>query len=485
MIDVSRKTTKKLNTTLLMSTVFTTLCIGTSAIAADTQTSTALAKEIAALQQQITDLNKKIQGLEISQTTSAAQAKEAAILAAKQETAAAQAKTTPTPWVKGPDGYISVPGSNTAIKLGGRVRVEGEYDAGPSMGDYIVPGSIPLKNVNNQASQSGNTNAHARSSRLSFESLTPTASIGDVKTRIEIDFFNGGTGGSYLPKLRHAYGDAAGFLVGQTDSVFVDMTTLGSNIDYNGILGGVNRQAQVRYTMDMTPAFKFAAALEKPASDYIGSDGTLYTSNDSSNSKGKSSLPDLTAMLKYSGKSGFVTLRGMARQIQYRSLTDGASYNTANDFSAKATAWGVGLSGKFITVGKSAFYAQLNTGQGVGRYIPEIAGEAAYFNPSTKQFNVLKANNALVGYEHYWTDDIRTNIQASYTRVSPPAPAGMTPLTGTTRITQKIKKVFFNIFYTPVKNVETGLEFAHIRRDTVDNKTGSGNRVAVMVSYNF
>jgi hypothetical protein len=359
------------------------------------------------------------------------------------------------------------------------------YDGGPNMGDYMAPQTIPLKGINNASSQSGNTNASARGSRLEFASLTPT-SKGDVKTFVQIDFFGGGsgvgTGSNYNPRLRHAYGTFSGFLVGQTESVFLDVDSLGSNIDANGILGGALRQMQIRYTKELKPDVKFMTAIEKPNSDYIGSDGTLYTSNDATSAKGKSSLPDLTAQLRWTGNAGYIAARGMVRQIQYRSLAD-VGGNANSDFSAKATAWGAGLSGKFVTVGKSGITGQINTGRGIGRYIPEIAGEAAYFNSTTKLFNVLTASNFMIGYEHYWTDNIRSNLQASYTKVS--SPKNPTTLTGTTRITSAVKKAFFNILYTPVKNIETGVEFAHIRRDTIDNKTGSGNRVSFAVTYSF
>ncbi len=480
MIVISKNTAKKLSASLLMSALF----VSSSAIAADPQVNTTLAKEIATLQQQITDMNKKIHGLEVSQTASAEQAKQAVAAAAKMEAAA----QTATPWAKGPDGYITISGSNTAIKIGGRVRGEMMYDGGPNMGDVIIGGAVPLKNLNSAAAQSGHTNASARSSRLNFATLTPTTK-GDVKTLIEIDFFGGGTGTSYNPKIRHAYGTLCDFLVGQTDSVFLDIDATGSTIDANTILGGPLRQMQIRYTKELMTGLKLMTALEKPNSDYIGSDGTLYTSNDATGAKGKSSLPDLTAQLRWTGSAGYIAARGMVRQIQYKNVTDPGTtggQNTANDVSKKATGWGVGLSGKYLTVGKSGIIGQINAGQGIGRYIPEIAGEAVYYNTTTKQFNVLSATNAIVGYEHYWTDEVRSNLLASYTRISPPASGvGFTPLTGTTRITQKIKKVFFNILYNPVKNVEAGVEFAHIRRDTMDNKTGSGNRVSVGVTYNF
>ncbi len=480
-----------------------------SAGAEFSQAGAELSKEIAALQQQIIELNKKVSTMETVQKQSEETTRQTAIAAARQEVATTAVKRADAPatntkaW---PTGYMSVPGTSSAIKIGGFARGDVVYESGPQLGDSIGLGSLPLKGINAAASKQGNTTLNARSSRLNFSSITDT-SRGELKTFIEIDFFGSNAGSTYSPRIRHAYGEYLGVLAGQTLTVFGDVDSLGTNVDINGINGGTLRQPQVRYTMTPMQDVKLMIALERPVTDYTTRDGTLNNAGNmfgssglngtpgvNGTNSGTSAVPDLTAQLKWSGSAGHIALRGVARQLAVKYVTDSSTtggYSAANDFSARATAWGVGIGGKFITVGKSGFFGQINGGDGIGRYIYDLDGQAAFFDPIQRKFQTQRAYNGILGYEHYWQDNLRTNLMASYTRVEVSAYSpGMVnstvaPLSGTTRISNQFKKIMANIIYSPVANMDVGFEVGYFKRETIDHRNGQTVRTQLALTYKF
>eukprot|EP01037_Dinobryon_pediforme_P017334 gene17334-17525_t len=330
---------------------------------------------------------------------------------------------------------------------------------------------------------------------------------GELKTFIEIDFFGSNAGSTYSPRIRHAYGEYLGVLAGQTLTVFGDVDSLGTNVDINGINGGTLRQPQVRYTMTPMQDVKLMIALERPVTDYTTRDGTLNNAGNmfgssglngtpgvNGTNSGTSAVPDLTAQLKWSGSAGHIALRGVARQLAVKYVTDSSTtggYSAANDFSARATAWGVGIGGKFITVGKSGFFGQINGGDGIGRYIYDLDGQAAFFDPIQRKFQTQRAYNGILGYEHYWQDNLRTNLMASYTRVEVSAYSpGMVnstvaPLSGTTRISNQFKKIMANIIYSPVANMDVGFEVGYFKRETIDHRNGQTVRTQLALTYKF
>lgn len=488
---------------LLVSTIVCSALVWSSVKAEESagaelsQAGAELAKEITALQQQITDLNKKVSTMETVQKQSEETTKQTAIAAARREVATSAAGRTDMPAANSkawPTGYMSVPGTSSAIKIGGFARADAVYENGPQLGDSINVAALPLKGINAAASKSGNTTLYARASRLNFASITDT-SKGELKTFVEIDFFGGNSGSTYSPRLRHAYGEYLGVLAGHTATVFGDQDSLGTNIDINGINNGTMRQPQVRYTMNPVQDVKLMVALERPVTDYTAKDGSLNNAGNmfgsgglnnpsgvNGTSAGTSAVPDLTAQLKWTGSAGHVALRGVARQLAVKYVTEGSSTPTT-DYSAKATAWGVGIGGRFITVGKSGVFGQINGGDGIGRYIYDLDGQAAYFDVTQRKFQTQRAYNGIVGYEHYWQDNLRTNLMASYTRVH--TSQFTASLTGTTRVSNQFKKVMANIIYSPVTNMDVGLELGYFKRETVDHKNGQAVRTQLAVTYKF
>ena len=82
---------------------------------------------------------------------------------------------------------------------------------------------------------------------MNLDFLVPTRSGDSYRFFLEMDFF--GTNAT-TPKLRHAYGQAKNFLVGQTFSNFMDPDAGADTLDYQGPNAMVSiRNPQFRYSL--------------------------------------------------------------------------------------------------------------------------------------------------------------------------------------------------------------------------------------------
>src|SRR4030095_6331310 len=107
-------------------------------------------------------------------------------------------------------GSIRIPGSDAAIKFGARVRTAIVLTLDPlGTDDRFLTNSIPV-GVQSTTGEARRTNISARASRLNTEFRTPGGKE-EVRAFFEGDF--GGVDNSF--RLRHAYAQHRGFIVGQ------------------------------------------------------------------------------------------------------------------------------------------------------------------------------------------------------------------------------------------------------------------------------
>ena len=453
------------------------------------------------LQDQFTELSKKLEHLEKTQKHASKEAAEVAVAAAKEEVAITQARS-PMQSRAPREGYKWSSG-NTDINLGAMIKLDAMYDAGAPLGDAINMTALPIKGVDITASKSGNYRMHAKQSQLNVGTLTSTAK-GDVKTYLEIDFFGDNSFvstndrnssvqvSSYAPRLRHAYGEFNGWLAGQTWSNFNDMESLPTTLDASGVTGeSILRQAQLRYTKQVSQTWRVAVALENPVTDYTDAyDLKRYDSSTISQyGSGTQAVPDLTFNARYKVENrGHLSFRVLVRRLVVKGVAGDTANNPAGvAYAGKATAYGFGISGRVYTVGKDSFFVQTNAGDGIGRYIYDGYGMSAAYNATTKKFQKQRMYGALAGYEHYWADNLRSNLAVGQTRVKLDSmiPIAVPTTAGTTRVTSKMQQAFVNLLYKPVPPVEVGIEYGHFKRSTVDEKNGTGDRVQMSVIYKW
>src|SRR5262249_8912114 len=157
---------------------------------------------------------------------------------------------------------------NTKYKWYGFVRLDGIFDFNPIKStDDFVTSSIPIPQGRGQ-----NAVLTPRYSRLGWDTETPWDEMGwTIKTRIEVDFFNGnesGVFGSFPLRLRFAWVDFGPFLIGQAASLFMDYDVFPNVLDYEGPPGMVlMRQPIISAHWNCCENVKVSVGVEHPYSD--------------------------------------------------------------------------------------------------------------------------------------------------------------------------------------------------------------------------
>lgn len=393
------------------------------------------------------------------------------------------------------DGYTMVEANGFTLTFGGRVKADAYYDLDgrqPGTPTGLDVANIPLKGYTGTAPVSlnsykkGNFNYTLNHSRLSMDAKKKFGSI-DVRGFVEFDF-NGNantTTNSLAPRLRHAFFESCGLVIGQTTYAYTDPNSLIFAFDN---LWGSSREATIRYTFKMNKELSLMIAADRPNTQLyqVGTNNAggglspIFTDNSSDTSASKSQFPDGVAFLKYESNGSHLALRGIARDLQVRTKT-GASLGTATtaiareDYKKSILGWGVGVSGKLKAMDNFKIMGSYNYGKGLGRYMDElvnglnfdsvftypIAG-AAGTTARSSAFKAVKMWNTSLGLELRFTDKIWMNLSGAYAKIS--KPSNMTVVTN--NFPKSYQRYIGNIVYDILPNTRVGLEVLHYRRKT-------------------
>ncbi|HVK09097.1 MAG TPA: DcaP family trimeric outer membrane transporter [Gemmataceae bacterium] len=384
---------------------------------------------------------------------------------------------------------------DTKYKWYGFVRLDGIYDFHP-MGstDSFVTATIPIPQGKGQ-----NAVLTPRYTRLGFDTLTPLKDCYDweVKTRIEMDFFNGNTSGafgSFPLRLRFAWIDVGPFLVGQAPSLFMDYDSYPNVLDYQGPPGMIlMRQPIAAVRLPLADNLKLSIGVEQPYSDIQWLDGTDFVVNPGSGiitdrgvAKNIQHIPDLTANVKYTGDYGHVQVAGIVRQLTYQSADErqieeaGYGVNVTASFHPWAMLHGIPNS----TEGrgpweKSRFLGGYACGRGITRYMndPNGLGLDATFDPANS-LRVMPATGWHISYEQWWADNLASNFTFSRADID---------LTDTLPATtyQAASYGAANIVWFPAERLGLGIEFLYGGRENKDGARGKNYRIQTGVQYRF
>lgn len=355
-------------------------------------------------------------------------------------------------------GSWCIPGTHTRLKLGGYVKLDAIYDFNEigNRFDFLTP-TIPTT-----ADGGGRTTFHARQTRLFIDTRTPTC-LGTLKTYIEGDFF--GPGNSF--RLRHAYGETPRFLAGQTWTTFMDISTNPHTLDFEGPPGMVfRRQAQLRYKLPLSEKLKMAFALENPTSavGFIGGGDNLDRS------------PDFISNVRYEGSNGHVQLGGIVRDIGFRALAGPTA-----GIAQQETGYGFAVSGSVKTFGKDSIKYQYARGRGIGHYFEDLnSGGVATDGGADAAGNLelLYADGWFAAYEHYWNPCLRSNFVYGAGSVDNSVGQPGTAF-------QESEYVAVNAIFTPIKQMDLGIEYLYGTHVDAANNRGEANRIQFSSIFRF
>jgi len=362
-------------------------------------------------------------------------------------------------------GSIRIPGTDAAIKFGGRIRTAVVLTLDPlGTDDRFLTNSIPVGQA--ASGEAKRTNISARASRLNIEFRTPSGAE-ELRAFFEGDF----TGDGNAFRLRHAYAQYRGIIAGQTWSTFSDPGVDLEDLDFEGVSSeNVIRQPQVRYWWSPKPNTRLAVAAETPAVSITGAQGvTLF--------------PDVIARGFWGhALGGHLQVAGVLRQIRGET----SSGIVRSQWGAGASVSGV-RQVKIRELTDRAMF-QLNAGYGIARYINDLnsaGGQDAVFDTATSELKPLPAVGWYVGYEHRWkewkaaeTMNLRSTVLWSIVSVDnfdfQPSDAY-----------RRTNRLAANVVFSPTTRADFGLEYIYGTRQNKDRQSADANQFQAVALFRF
>lgn len=371
------------------------------------------------------------------------------------------------------------------LTLYGYGRLNASYDVDSNQALSTRSGSYADLAGNDNAAD-GHFGADAFQSRIGLTTVSPEG----VKVNVEGDF-RGGGGGSL--RLRHAYGEYNGVLMGQTWSNFNSFVGNTSTLDFDslpGLAGLQGRVAQARYTTG-----PFSVSLEDPQASLVGasvsSGGTPVLDgggNQAVDANGdpvfvgrtttstqKDSMPALTARMEDSAGGLSYSAAVLAHQIGF---DDGTNDDTAFGFATFVAAK-MALTDMITIQGTLTYTDGANSflyrsGENFGAASGYVNGNSletisGYGGSVGAGLNLGGGRSINIGYGYVevdWDDAVDDGIDVADQ-------------------SEKNQAVMANYQWTPVKNVMMGVEYQFLKRENVDGTDGDANRILFAAQYNF
>jgi len=304
----------------------------------------------------------------------------------------------------------------------------------------------------------------ANASRFVLGTVTPTAQ-GNLSTFLSWDFDGNTTSSDANIQLRQAWGQLDGFLfggdlrIGQSWTTWDDLDALPETMDYEGPNGSQQlRQPLIRWARDLDDEFTLWLAFEDP--DYSVTDGST-----------QSGWPDAVASLNWHGDWGHLKPAIIGRQIRGDADFGGAD---------TVIGWGAQLAGNIkvpLLAEKDNFKFQVVYGAGIASYNSDGGFDDAMFTGNGN----LKAINSFQGFgafQHWWTDSLRSNTVFGGVNVD--NKSGQTD--------DSLDRTLYaagNLVWSPLKQVDMGVEYLWGERRNKNDKSATASRVQATTKFKF
>lgn len=338
-------------------------------------------------------------------------------------------------------GQVTV-ASDVKLQLYGMIRAEAYKDFDYDMGNN----SIGFGTITSASPQNGRFGAHAYQTRLGLR-----GSVADMKFNLETDFYGNGGGGM---RIRHAYGEYAGFTLGQTWSNWGAFNPSGM-WDFDGLPGGAGyRVMQARYTFKPSENLTASVSVEEDPLPWRR-------------------RPMLTgAVLLNQGQNAY-KVTAMSRKI--------------DDLSGKGVdGWGVSFSGnlkpweggalQFSMVTGEAMSAMLKGGTGIGRQADGRGLSSSYEIDSNGKPVGMSAYS--IGVSHAITPKVELGAAIGQNRYDNFAGS-------TGRSIKSMTGAILTVKYRPSEKVAMGLDYMRFERKEFSGRKVDADRLLAVATFSF
>jgi DcaP outer membrane protein len=376
-----------------------------------------------------------------------------------------------------PDGFRV---GATTIKLGGFVKTAMAFTryqdgdlAGTSLGrDFYLPQTIPVGGTR----ESVDSDISTKQTRLWLN--TETIVAGHIlKGYVETDFQTSpGAQGSerttngYNLALRRAYVQYDKLTVGQDWSTFQNVSTLPESTDFIGPTEGsvFARQPMVRYTHPLNKTTSLQVSLEnaETASANLGAPALIENDDDR--------LPDVVGRLNFTLPKGEISVAGIMRQL---SVDNGATGDTR-------AGYGASIGGKFVFGQANRYDLRFmgTYGSGIGRYLGLNFAPDAVYVAATADLKEVASLGGFAALRINWTPKVRSTFMASFQEADYDSALASASLSG---FNKSVYSIAGNLFFSPVKGLDLGVELRHGERELVSGASGALDRLEFVAKYGF
>ena len=357
---------------------------------------------------------------------------------------------------------ITIPGTTLAMRIGGFAQADLIVDEG----DMATPDIFFVRAIDEQTARDEFL-VTARATRLNLE-VRGELNARPFRVFAEADF-RGETGNELISnstnlRLRHAFGQYGDFYAGQWWSAFTNVQAFPETVDIISPVGKpVTRQAGVRYAPWVTDAWRVGLSLENPEADVFQLPQDPGDSLDLG--------PDLIAFARYQHERGHIRLALLGRQLGW---TDGQR-------EAETLGYGASLTLRQHMPWRGArdnVVFGVHGGEGIGRYLVNLAGGGFDAVPSANDLETLWAWAAYGGYQHWWSPRWRSTVTfGTLALESQPGPAA-------TQL-RRLSSGTLNLFWNPHPRVTFGGELLYGVRESRDGATASAARAHFLARFGF
>lgn len=338
-----------------------------------------------------------------------------------------------------PSTAATPPAANWAIS--GFVKLDATHDrTATAPNDFYA--NLPEQPLSGSGAPRGTTRFTAQATRIALDGVTRINGQ-PLTARIETDFYAyGNTALQNRLRLRRAYAEYGGWMLGINASTFVDIEALPETLDLNGPIGSPSaRKGQVRYQWTRDSGLSFALAAEDPEAG--------------------ARMPNLIARVDQTILGGSFNLRYMAHEK--RAVVDGLVHSRRGR--------GVGLGINYKPNDAHLLTAQYTDMQGDFDYLIGANG----FVGTSEGVLLDRSQGLVVGWTY--TANSRWRGTLSYGLIRSTAPAAFQAADGLWLDNRSLQQAHLNVIYSPVPAVDLGIELILGQRKNFQRQTGDLERL--------
>lgn len=367
-----------------------------------------------------------------------------------------------------PANVLNTVKSNTEITLYGNVRADASYQFKGPNSMYNLISAVPLEGTEAERKNSDKFQSTLNATRFGLNFKTPISGDHNLGGKLEMDFFGGAGRDTF--RIRHAYLTYDDWLVGQTWSNFNALEYFPETVDASLSVGGsLTRVPQIKYTVPVDQKLNLAFSLEDSKAETVTTAGTQNFTTDPD---AKLKLPSATGRINYKFDNGSA-LSGRAF------LTQKATNHEGND---DFLAWGAALGGKYQVTDSTLLRFDYNHIKGDTKNV--LWSNMAYVFDQNGKMRANEFDVLTLGITQKISPKLRSTLGMGYMKAKDDN-AFATLVKDVTTQNESLKEAWINMFYTPVKTLNFGVEYMYGERKTFNDLTGKDNRINFTAIYDF